>query len=246
MLEHMIAAATQTAGRASGRIASACAVCHAWPAQALCTACIERFTAWQPRCLLCAIALPAGTPVCGQCIAAPPPLSRCIAAVAWDWPFSDLIGRLKFGRAPGWAEALAPLLHETQGVRELLADADLLLPLPLAPERLRERGFNQALALARHLAPDKTCATLLLRIRHSAPQASLARAARLANVRGAFAVDPLRLREIAGRKLVLIDDVMTTGATLFEAARTLRATGAAEVSAIVLARTDDPRGPLTA
>ena len=122
-----------------------------------------------------------------------------------------------------------------------LENCDLVLPMPLAPLRLRERGFNQALVLARQLAPEKTDATLLLRLRETPAQSNLTRAERLQNLAGAFAVEPMRVDELTGRRVVLVDDVMTSGASIFSAARVLLTAGAASVSAIVFARTDPPQ-----
>ena len=233
-----------TAGRQLSNIASVCAICGAWPAQTFCATCTSRFARAEPRCQRCAARLPpalqaeAGT-VCSACRLRPPPLDRCVAAVAWGWPWNDFIARFKFGHDPGWARPLAGLLAAHADVQTALREIDWLLPLPLAPERLRERGFNQSLLLARRLSGRKTEATLLRRVRHSAPQASLDRAARLRNVRGAFQLDPAQLARVPGRHLCLIDDVMSTGATLFEAAHVLRAAGAARITALVLARNDE-------
>ena len=123
-------------------------------------------------------------------------------------------------------------------VEDTLAQADCVLPIPLSPERLAERGYNQSLLLARQLCPGKTDDRLLLRTRHTPAQRSLPRAERLANLIGAFAVDPLRAAEIRGRRMVLVDDVMTSGASLHTAAQVLSQAGAAHVSAVVLARTE--------
>ena len=109
--------------------------------------------------------------------------------------------------------------------------------MPLSAERLRERGFNQALELARHLAPHKTQAYLLLRTRHTVPQPTLNRAERLRNVQGAFALEPLRGSALRGQRVVLVDDVMTSGASLFAAAAVLRQAGAVHVTGLVVART---------
>ena len=119
-----------------------------------------------------------------------------------------------------------------------LDGADLVLPLPLSRARLQSRGFNQALLLARQLAPLKTDSRLLLRIRDTPPQSALKRAERLSGVSGAFAVDPLQSVRLKGARVVLVDDVMTSGATLFEAARVLRAAGAAHITGLVIARTE--------
>ncbi|MEO8250607.1 MAG: ComF family protein [Burkholderiales bacterium] len=237
-------ARTRQASAATRALAapSTCAICRAWPSRVICSACIARFAPAEARCRRCAIALVGATATeCGRCVTAPPPLDRCIAAVGWRWPWSELIASYKFGREPGWASALAALLLATDAVPALIAEADLLLPVPLAPERLRERGFNQALQVARRLAPTKFDPLLLQRIRLAPPQASLARSARLTNVRGAFALDAARCDAVRGRSVLLVDDVMTTGSTLFEAARVLREAGAARVTALVLARADDPR-----
>ena len=117
----------------------------------------------------------------------------------------------------------------------------MVVPMPLSRERLRERGFNQALELARQLAPGKTRHDLLLRIKHTAPQSALTRAERLRNVRHAFAVEPLGVQALSKAHVVLVDDVMTSGASLYAAASTLRSAGAERITAIVLARADLPR-----
>ena len=130
---------------------------------------------------------------------------------------------------------MAPALGE-------LDAQDWLLPLPLSAERLQTRGFNQAWELASALARQSSTRAradtrLLLRLKHTRAQSQLGREARLANVRGAFQVDPLRSGELAGRRVVLVDDVMTSGASLFAAAQALRDAGAAHITALVLART---------
>lgn len=124
-----------------------------------------------------------------------------------------------------------------------LGSADWVLPLPLSPQRLQTRGFNQSWLLAQQLAHHshtaaRADASLLLRIRDTRPQSQLLREERLTNVKGAFMVDPLRANRLAGRHVVLIDDVMTSGASLYTAAQTLQQAGAAQVTALVLARTE--------
>jgi ComF family protein len=125
---------------------------------------------------------------------------------------------------------------------EALHVHDIIVPMPLSAERLQSRGFNQAWALTSALArqagtPARLDARLLLRVKNTQPQTTLQREARRANVRNAFHVDPLRAPLLSGRRVVLVDDVMTSGATLFTAAEALRAAGAAHVTAIALART---------
>ena len=223
--------------RASRRLPARCTVCHAWPSQVVCNTCVARFAQPVPRCATCALPVPAGVQQCGACLKEPPPLDACLAAVAYDWPWADCVTQFKFGAQPGWAGALATVMRSTPWVEPALEQADLVVPMPLARERLAERGYNQALLLARHLAPDKTDATLLLRTRHTAAQSALTRAERLRNVQGAFAVEPLRAHELRGRRVVLVDDVMTTGASLRAAASALRLAGAAHITALVFART---------
>ena len=217
-----------------------CAVCRAWPAQPVCEACVARFAQPQLRCRRCALPIPAGLVHCGRCLAAPPPLDACHAAVSYEYPWSALIAQYKFAGQAGWARSFALLMRSAPWVEPALDEADLLVPMPLSPERLAERGFNQALVLARALASSKTEAALLLRVRHTAAQADLDRKERLANVKGAFAVEPLRAPQVRGQRMVLVDDVMTSGASLFAAAEALRQAGAARVTALVMARTDEP------
>lgn len=161
-----------------------------------------------------------------------------MAAVPYAYPWAGLIVRFKFQRRPGHAALLAAVMRHAPWVEPALERADKVLPMPLSAQRLRARGFNQALELARRLAPAKTDAALLLRIRDTAPQSALSRAQRLRNVRHAFAVEPARAAELSGQRLVLVDDVMTSGASLYAAAAALRQAGAAHVTALVLARAD--------
>ena len=222
------------------RVPSQCAVCRAWPSRPVCDACVTRFAPPAARCLGCALPVPHEVARCGECLAHPPPLDACLAACAYVWPWPDCIAQFKFQGRAGWAGPLATLLRSVPWVEPALEQADLVLPMPLAAGRLRERGFNQAHELARRLAPQKTDARLLLRTRETPAQSGLARAERLRNLQGAFALEPLRAQAVRGRRIVLVDDVMTSGASLFSAAQVLRTGGAAHITALVLARTDPP------
>ena len=228
------------------QLPSQCAICHAWPAQRLCHACTARFVQPQPRCRTCAMPLTAPLTTaeqsqCSACRRHPPPLDACIAAVTYGYPWSSAITQFKFNGDPGWAGALAALLRSTAQVEAALAAADWVLPIPLSRQRLQERGFNQSLLLARQLtqqqAPHKTSADLLLRLQHTSAQSQLPRSERLHNLSGAFAIEPLRQPQLQGSRIVLIDDVMTTGATLHASAQVLRQAGAAHITALVVART---------
>ncbi len=217
-----------------------CAVCRAWPAQPVCHSCLARFGQPQPRCRRCALPVPEGVAECGRCLREPPPLAACHAAVGYGYPWSTLITRFKFGGEAGWARCFAALMHGAPGVQAAMSEADLVVPMPLSRERLAERGFNQALLLARALAARKARPDVLLRVRHTPAQTALDRRGRLANVAGAFAVEPSLADGLRAARVVLVDDVMTSGASVFSAAAALRQAGAAEVTAVVLARTDAP------
>jgi ComF family protein len=235
-------------------IPSQCAVCRRWPSAQVCNDCFRRFAPPRLRCRTCALAMPepifalapAGLPVqCARCARGPLGLDACFAALPYAFPWSGLVARYKFGSETGWARFMAAALLEQPGVTDLLealTAQDLLVPVPLSAERLGWRGFNQAWMLAKELKRQSQChartdAACLLRIRHTRPQSELKRSDRLANLQGAFAVEPLRTAELQGRDVVLVDDVMTSGASLLTAAQVLRQAGVRRVSAIVLART---------
>lgn len=224
----------------AARPPSRCAVCGRWPAQPVCEACIARFAQPQPRCRTCALPVPQGVAHCGACLREDPVLAHCHAAVDYGYPWRELLAEFKFRGWPGWAGAFALLMRNAPWAEPALDAAELLLPMPLAPGRLAERGFNQSLLLARRLAPHKVEAGLLLRLRATVPQAGLDRAARADNVRGAFLAEPARAAQLRGRDVLLVDDVMTSGASLRAAASALREAGAARVGALVFARTPQP------
>ena len=203
---------------------SRCAVCHAWPAQALCAPCIATFAQAQTRCATCARVLPGGAQQCGACLREPPVLDACLAALRYAYPWSELVAQFKFRQQCGWAPALARLLRSAPGAEAALCRATLLLPMPLSAERLRARGFNQALALAQALDAAKVAPTLLLRVRDTPSQRTCTRAERLRNVRHALAVAPQQAERLRGQRVLLLDDVMTSGA--------------AHITALVLARAE--------
>lgn len=221
------------------RLPSQCAVCHAWPARAaVCEPCVQAFAQPLARCPTCALPLAPSSPLCAPCLRTPPPLDACLAALPYAFPWQRLLGDFKFHGHTGLAASFATLLRSTPWVEPALEACDVVLPIPLGPQRLRQRGYNQALELARALEPRKLQTDWLLRPTDTPEQHQLARSERLRTLRGAFVVDPLCAPRIRQRRLVLIDDVMTTGATLFEAARVLRRCGAAHITAIALARAD--------
>lgn len=220
------------------RIPSQCAVCRQWPGALVCEQCVHAFAQPQPRCTTCALPVPEGVAHCGSCLRKPPPVERCLAALPYAFPWAQLIGDFKFREHLGLAAPFATLLRSTPWVEPALEACDVLLPIPLGPQRLRSRGYNQALELARALEPRKLQAHWLLRHRDTPEQHQLARKERLRALQGAFVVDPLRALQLQGKRVVLLDDVMTTGATLREAARVLRQCGVAHITAMALARAD--------
>ena len=218
-------------------VPSQCAICHAWPSQRLCNACVARFAQPAARCRRCGLRTPSGTELCGACLRHPPNFDACIAAVDYGYPWAHVLAQFKFHADPGWAPALAMLMRSVPWMEPALEAADCVLPVPLSAERLRERGFNQAALLAARLSPAKADHHTLLRLRATEVQSGLPRAQRLRNLQGAFALEPGRAAALRGRRVVLVDDVMTTGATLHAATQALREAGVAHVTAAVLART---------
>lgn len=219
------------------QLPSRCAVCRQWANAPLCDTCITQFAQPHTRCLCCALPVPTGVAQCGTCLKSPPPLHRCLSAVDYAWPWNTLLARFKFREQTGWDRQLAWLMRSATGAEDLLHEADVVLPIALSPQRLAERGYNQSWLLARCLSPDKAKSDVLLRIRHTPSQRSLPRSGRWANLHGAFALEPLRVDAVRGKHVVLVDDVMTSGASLHCAAQVLLQAGAARVSALVLART---------
>ena len=217
---------------------SRCAICQDWPHPPICEVCITHFAQPQNRCPQCALPWAhAGRP-CPACQNQAPPLDLCLAAVTYAWPWVDVIARFKFQQQAGWSHALATLMMSTPWAEDILDKADLVLPIPLSAQRLALRGYNQSWELAKQLSPHKANVQMLLRTRDTPSQRQLPRHERLANLVGAFAVEPLGAAQLRGKRVVLVDDVMTTGASLHSAALMLRQAGAAHISALVLARTE--------
>ena len=225
----------------SGLIAalpSQCRVCHAWSTQTVCEDCVGLFAQPHQRCMTCALPLPHGMPQCGNCLKTPPPLDQCLAAVAYAYPWAALITDFKFHNQSGLVRSMAGLLHATPWVDPALDTAQLVLPMPLSPQRLSERGYNQAHLLACALNRKKTRPDLLLRVLDTPAQRTLKRAQRLSALDHGFAVDPLQAHRLKGARVVLVDDVMTTGASVHACARVLRAAGVAHITGLVFARTE--------
>lgn len=222
-----------------------CAVCRGWSARRVCGDCRRRHAGPVPRCEGCAIRVPAGVARCGACLSSPLPFAATVAAVDYQFPWSALVTALKFHAAIDLAAPMAALLADAVRTRgpALTEWPECVLPMPLGRSRLAERGMNQAWELARRVARELKVpadAHALVRRVDTPHLAELPRASRAQAIRGAFALAPGAATALRGRRLALVDDVMTTGATAAEASRTLLAAGAAPVQLWVFARTPAP------
>ena len=195
----------------------------------------------------CAIDVPPGVPVCGACLVNPPPFERSVAALDYAFPWDGLTTRFKFhdglDLAPMFARRMLAAHADARAVHPAVPLPSWLLPVPLSAQRMRERGYNQAWELARRLGRELHCpadARLLLRVKDTPHQLALPVERRAANVRGAFAVEPRRRDELRGRVVAVVDDVVTSGATVSEISRVLLQAGAAQVQVWMLARTPRP------
>ena len=249
------------------RLPGACALCGATGRHVLCHDCRSDYFCRQTvRCTCCGLSLvgedvPAGRPVCGHCLRQPPAFDATVIAADYAAPLDQLVLGLKFGGQLAIAPLLAEQLRAAMADRHVHADRsarlgqeglqkdlanhlpDCLAPVPLGRARLQERGFNQSLEIARPLSLAlgvPLLPRLLVRVRDTPAQARLAPLARRQNLLDAFTLAPRTVARIQGRHVGVVDDVMTTGATLNEIAATLKRFGAARVTNLVFARTPLP------
>jgi len=225
-------------GAGVGEGGAVCAPCWAaisWLGAPCCAACGLPFEWDQGR-----------DAVCAQCARRPPPWRRARAAMRYD----DLARRLVLGFKHGDRTHAAPSFARwlARAGAEVLADAELIVPVPLNRWRLARRRFNQsallAIELQKLLAPSgpRALPDALVRHRRTPSQGGLGRAGRQRNVAGAFILHPRRAGAVAGRRIVLVDDVLTTGATAGECVKVLLRAGAARVDVLTLARVPGPAG----
>jgi ComF family protein len=203
----------------------------------LCTACIAELPRNTHCCERCALPLPISAPLCGQCQRKAPPWDAAWAPFRYAWPLDRLETRFKFGRDLAAGRVLSTM-WERETARSSLPQ--LIVPVPLHKQRLRERGYNQALELAMPLARalNIPCtADVLLRVRHTDTQTTLSAVERRRNLNSAF---DLRNNLQLPLHIALLDDVFTTGATLAECTKVLKRAGVERVDVWALARAPIP------
>lgn len=185
-----------------------------------------------PHCPVCALPTPAGE-VCGHCLSQPPLFTRTTAAFGYAFPLDKLIQAMKYGEQPALAHAFAWKLAQRI---DKCALPDYVIPMPLHPAKLRKRGFNQSLLIAATVARElnlKLLPNACQRVRDTPPQSALPWKERNKNVRNAFRCDV----DLTGNRIAIVDDVLTSGASLNAFAEAVRKRGASEISAWVVART---------
>ena len=235
-------------GRTGSLLPGVCALCAATGRHVLCSPCQTRFFSSEvARCRCCALPLPAESRdaallLCGACLRDPPAFDATVVAADYAAPVDQLVLGLKFAGKLALAPLFADRLRDAL-LRSTVGDMPLpscLTAVPLGGERLRTRGFNQALEIARPLSAAlgvPVAARLLVRLRETAAQATLAPPERRLNLRGAFMLQPAMVDAVRGQHVGVVDDVMTTGATLDAVATVLKRFGARRVTNLVFART---------
>lgn len=223
-------------------VPNSCALCGSAGDECLCDGCRRQFFHRRPpRCKQCAIPMPAmADSVCGECLKHPPAFDATIAAVDYAPPVDQLVLALKFGNRLALAPLFARMLRDAVLQGPGFALPTQLTAVPLGSQRLMERGFNQALEVARPMSrafgmPLEPA--LVLRTRDTRAQSMLHPDERRQNTRDAFVVPGHAMDKVQGRHIGVVDDVMTTGETLNELAATLKRFGATRVTNFVFART---------
>ena len=207
---------------------------------AVCMACLNDLP-WHPAttCPQCGLAS-SGTglnrTVCGNCISSPPDFDATHAVFLYQFPIDAMMQRYKYGNSLNIGDSFGRFLSEKINSETHLKNIDLIMPMPMHPARIKQRGFNQALEIAKVLAknnPEKLDYKSVIRQKLTPPQASLPLKQRVKNIKGAFRVT----NDLTGKRIAIVDDVMTSGASLNELAKTLKKAGAEHVECWVIART---------
>jgi ComF family protein len=217
-----------------------CVLCRDWCWRPLCEPCLQRFAPLLPRCAGCARTMPMPVVRCGECARQASAFQHCVTGTDYAAPWERLIAGFKFHQKTELAAAFCELMLRSVSAADDASRPALLLPVPLSRERLRERGYNQAWELARRLARRLGIAAradVLQRSRDTPHQIGMSRVERAHNLRDAFWIEPAQRARLRDAHVVLVDDVLTTGATAHAAALTLTRAGAARVDVWVAART---------
>lgn len=200
-------------------------------ALSLCQICIDSLPlAPNPSCQQCGLAIQGE--ICGSCLKHPPHYEKTTALFAYTYPTNAILQHYKYNNAIYLSQTFGSLLAEEM----LHSEIDTIIPMPLHPSRLQERGFNQSLEMAKVIAKQTAIpldATSCRKTKNTPPQASLPLKERLKNMKGVFSCE----QSFTGQHVALVDDVMTTGTSLNELAKTVKRAGAIKISCYVLART---------
>ena len=208
--------------------------------QAVCRACLEDLP-WHPANSCPQCGLESSAMVCGSCLNSPPDFDAAHAVFLYQFPIDAMMQRFKYGNSLNIGDSFGQFLSKKINlVSSNLNHIDVVIPMPMHPARIKARGFNQALEIAKVLT--KNCKEKLdfksvERIILTPPQASLPLKERVKNIKGAFKVKADKPDKIQGKRIAIVDDVMTSGASLNELAKTLKEAGAAHVECWVVART---------
>lgn len=209
----------------------------------LCGACLKDLT-WSPASSCTQCGLSSDGQICGSCISSPPDFDKTLAVFLYAFPVDTMIQRYKYAGTLSLSHTFGQLMGEKIGTTNNHDAIDLIIPMPMHPTRLKERGFNQALEIAKILerylhkfsilnGASKLDYKSVTRQTLTPPQASLPLKDRVKNIKGAFKIS----RNLTGKRIAIVDDVMTTGASLNELAKTLKKAGATHVECWIIART---------
>ncbi|WP_136413333.1 MULTISPECIES: ComF family protein [Oxalobacteraceae] len=242
MFQGLLSRSRQWWDRLPAALPCSCTLCGSDSTAALCDACRARFFGQRKhRCTRCAMPLEdKSSKECGDCLKHAPAFDATIVASDYAPPADQLVLALKFGNRLELAGLFAGMLHDALMNAPSLEVPQRLIATPLGPQRLVERGFNQALEIAKPLSRKAGLVLdtkLVLRQRETQAQALLHPDERRKNIRGAFGIRPEAIDRLRGLHVGIVDDVITTGETLNELAATLKRFGAARVTNLVFART---------
>ena len=207
--------------------------------QPICVACLADLP-WCPQTSCPQCGLTSSGMVCGSCLNSQPDFDATKAVFLYAYPVDAMMLRYKYGNMLNLGDTFGEFLAEKIVLENHFKNIDLIIPMPMHPQRLKERGFNQALEITKVLCKnhkEKLDYKSVIRQILSPPQASLPLKERVKNIKGAFKINDDLVGDLKGKRIAIVDDVMTTGASLNELAKTLKKAGASHVECWVIART---------